>query len=85
MKDIAVKKGETLDFVVEPRTNEGWDSYTWAPEISMNADGAEKGVKTAWLASTEFSGPPGKKAERMKPWEKYAQVLMSSNEFVFVD
>ena len=31
----------------------------------------------------ETSG--SKKLKRLSPWEKYTQVLMESNEFIFVD
>jgi len=86
LKDVAVAKGEIIDFVVEPRANESFDSYSWAPEIKMvPREAAEAGAKLAWTATSEFSGPTGKKAERLASWEKFAQVLLASNEYVFVD
>jgi len=39
-----------------------------------------------WNAKTDFSGP--QKAPEKRPltnWEKYAQVLLLSNELMFVD
>ena len=38
-----------------------------------------------WDAATEFAGPQKRPAVPLTPWEKYAQVLLQSNEFVFVD
>ena len=38
-----------------------------------------------WNAFASFSGPPEKAPEPLKPWEKYVQVLLESNEFSFVD
>ena len=37
-----------------------------------------------WSASGEFAGPPGKRRP-MSAWEKLAQVLLASNELLFVD
>ena len=37
---------------------------------------------STWNSSAEFSGP---RAPPMNAWEKYAQVLLESNEFAFVD
>jgi hypothetical protein len=35
-----------------------------------------------WSAEADFAGP----AERpLTPWERYAQVLLETNEFLFVD
>jgi hypothetical protein len=44
--------------------------------VAGNAGPAE------WNAAAQFAGPLPK---RLGPWEKYAQVLLESNEFVFVD
>jgi hypothetical protein len=85
---IKLKKGETLDFVVDCRENENTDSFEWMVTIRVADYGAsfsdEKGA-IEWSSAKEFSGPPGKPATPLAPWEKYAQVLLLSNEFVFVD
>jgi hypothetical protein len=33
----------------------------------------------------QFAAPPGKPPEGLNPWEKYAQTLLETNEFAFVD
>jgi hypothetical protein len=38
-----------------------------------------------WNAQSGFGGPAAKAPSAMSPWEKYVQVLLESNEFVFVD
>ncbi len=73
---IAVSEGDTLDFVVEPNANNAFDSYRWVPEIRNAADPQER-----WNYSAQFSGP----AELADPWEAYAQALLGTNEFLFVD
>jgi hypothetical protein len=72
---VAVQPGDTIDFIVDCRDNNDSDSFAWSPTIHA-ASG------TSWSASADFAGAP---APKLTPWEKYAQVLMESNEFVFVD
>jgi len=83
---VDVKKGDTIDFIVECRTNHGFDSFEWALEIEM-IEPAAKGQLTLWNATADFSGQQiaAPKTAQLSPWERYAQVLMLSNEFVFVD
>jgi hypothetical protein len=80
---IAVKKGDTVDFVVDKRGDTNSDSFTWTPTIQ--ADGAQStGLASEWNAKDDYSGPK----ELNKPldaWEKFAQVILMSNELVFVD
>lgn len=76
-KGVAVKKGDSIDFVVDIRNNLNSDDFTWAPAIQM--DGDKGGV---WDSAREFSGPP---PTALAPIEKYAQVLLLTNEFAFVD
>ncbi len=74
---IELKKGDTLDFIVECRGSDTSDAFAWAPTLR-----AEHGE---WSAQSAFSGPPPPPATPLTPWEKYAQILLASNEFVFVD
>ncbi|HXX94516.1 MAG TPA: DUF1553 domain-containing protein, partial [Planctomycetota bacterium] len=76
---IRVERGETIDFVVDGRGNPKGDLFTWAPTLRLKDPDEE------WSAIGGFSGPPEKAPEPLKPWEKYAQVLLESNEFSFVD
>ncbi len=86
IEKISVKEGETLDFVLECREDENSDSFTWAPVLKEidAADGKENGAAREWNARADFGGPK----ELPKPlndWEKYAQVLLMSNELAFQD
>jgi hypothetical protein len=40
--------------------------------------------KDLWSAQADYDGPQ-KSSEPLNAWEKYAQVLLLSNEFMFVD
>ncbi len=83
---VAVKKGETIDFIVDCRGEDSFDSFSWAPVVRV-ADAptaAGSDAPEEWNAATNFGGPE-KVVKTMTAWEKYVQVLMESNEFVFVD
>ena len=79
---VEVKKGETLDFVVDSNDNLNSDSFNWAPRIKTIA--GSSGAAMAWNAKQDFGGP-AEPATPLNAWEKYAQVLLMSNEFAFVD
>jgi hypothetical protein len=74
-----LKKGDTIDFVVDNNGETNSDSFSWAPVIkSLGPDG------TVWDAKKDFGGPKEPFAP-LSPWEKLAQVLLMSNELAFVD
>ena len=71
---IRVEKGDTIDFIVDGRRDPENDAFTWAPII-------KSGDRT-WNAKDDFAGPPPR---QLGIWERYAQVLLETNEFAFVD
>lgn len=83
IESIDVRKGDTLDFVVDCRGEDQYDSFTWAPVVSYVGTGAGGEGRDTWDAAADFNG--ASEVLRMGPWEKYAQVLLELNEFVFVD
>jgi mono/diheme cytochrome c family protein len=80
LDNVAVRKGETLDFVASPRANHNFDSFTWAPVITLAGD-----AKAVWDAGAQFSGPGQPAGTALTAWERYAQALLMTNEFTFVD
>ena len=80
---VELKKGQTLDFIVDCRTGPNNDSFQWAPSVRQIGN-ASAGDRTEWRALSDFSGPKAA-ATPETPWEKLAQVLLMSNEFAFVD
>ena len=68
--------GETIDFVVDCRGDVS------IATVQLGA-GAPDGRSRTWSAEAEFAGPSEAPPERV--WEKYAQVLLETNEFLFVD
>ncbi|MBI3881690.1 MAG: PSD1 domain-containing protein [Verrucomicrobia bacterium] len=82
---LEVKLGETVDFVVDCVGNSNSDSFTWAPKISLVGDYDTSLSKREWDAEKEFNAKERKAAVPLTAWEKLAQVLLLSNELMFVD
>ena len=85
LSGLAVEKGEILDFVVDSRGDDESDGFRWAPvieEILQAEEGASEKQPRRWNAEDDFRGP---QAKPLGPWEQYAQVLLETNEFAFVD
>jgi uncharacterized protein DUF1553/uncharacterized protein DUF1549/cytochrome c len=92
---IAVQRGDTIDFIVDCRENDTSDGFSWTPIVhALTAPAAASAGASdsnpdrnsmEWSASSEFSGPARETPKALTPWEKYAQVLLAANEFVFVD
>jgi hypothetical protein len=74
--DLDVKAGDTVDFVVEPGKDNSFDSYAWQPEIRNVANPRER-----WNFTSQYGGP----AELADAWQNFAQALLGTNEFLFVD
>jgi hypothetical protein len=79
---LEVKKGEAVDFVVDCRTNPSFDSYTWAPSIRAIGPAKDAPSPPSWDARADFHGPA---PSGLSPWQSYAQALLLSNEFTYID
>ena len=93
---VDVKKGDIIDFVVDCRGNPRGDQFTWAPVIKVvgaapmmmanrMADPAVPGEVNEWRAAADFNPSRNSAPKPLGTWEKYAQVLLLSNELSFVD
>jgi len=85
VEQVEVKEGDTVDFVVDILGNLNNDMFTWAPAIFATDAVPADGTPAQWVAKSEFTGPTPTPPEPLGPWATYAQVLLLSNEFVFVD
>ncbi|MEP3479345.1 MAG: PSD1 and planctomycete cytochrome C domain-containing protein [Fuerstiella sp.] len=74
-----VQAGDTIDLVTYCQTNESHDSFDWQATIFQFADGQ---TVRKWSSESDFSPS---KITRLQPWAQLAQVLMMTNEFVFID
>ena len=83
---IAFQAGDTLDFIVDIGNGLNSDQFLWSPKISPSVT-ATTGAggdtpSDAWDAQKDFSTQP---KSQLTAWEQLVQVLMLSNEFMFVD
>ncbi len=88
VESLAVKAGDSIDFVVAIHQSLNNNDFSWSPVIRMTGPDALRdanGYARSWNASKEFDGPPGEERKPLNAWEQYAQVLLLSNEFMFID
>ena len=88
VESLAIMQGDTVDFVVSIRQSLNNNDFMWSPVIRMTGPEAIRdanGYVKQWNATKEFDGPPGEERKPLTVWEQYAQVLLLSNEFLFVD
>jgi hypothetical protein len=90
VSSTAVQAGDTLDFIVDFRANLNSDEFKWSPVITeLNtaaaAPGAAPVLVKEWDAKKDFRGVDVPALPPLKPWEQLVQVLLSANEFSYVD
>jgi hypothetical protein len=88
LENLEVKKGDTVDFIVSIHQSLNNNDFLWSPIIRMVGSKTIRdanGYAKEWNAKKEFAGPESENQKPLTPWEKYAQVLLLSNEFLFVD
>ncbi|MFT4588383.1 MAG: hypothetical protein ACI9VS_002514 [Candidatus Binatia bacterium] len=83
-----VTKGDTIDFIVDCFKVPGADEFKWAPVVNMLSVRDPKqlppGGSTTWNAQMMFTGPRKTiDARPLQAWEKFAQVLLLTNELTF--
>jgi hypothetical protein len=76
---IAVKSGDTIDFLTDGRTGVAHDTFGWT--ITLRLTKGDNAVEV-WDSVSGFHGPLVRPLSR---WQQLAQVLLMSNEFTFVD
>ncbi|MBG88611.1 MAG: hypothetical protein CMO80_17155 [Verrucomicrobiales bacterium] len=82
---ISVQRGQALDFIVSCRANQNGDLFSWAPRIAyQSVEPGQGGFRRFWDAGGDF-GPPTKPPPPPSRWTQLAQVLLVSNEMLFVD
>ncbi len=83
LEHIKIEKGDTFDFVTDCIGSVDYDSFTWTVTISGVATKEEK--SPVWNSQKDFAVAARSQREPLSAWQKYAQVLLLANEFVFVD
>ena len=84
-QDSPIQKGDTVDLIVTSKGEAAEDAFRWHPRLYLSAPDAAQYPKQDWLTRFDFVGPPKETPEPLGAWDQYAQVLLMSNEFIFVD
>lgn len=74
---LAVKKDETIDFITDGRKNTSSDEFKWNVTIKRIDSSADE-----WNSSKDFRQPA---TTPLDAWERYAQVLLATVEFIVLD
>ncbi|MFM8470526.1 MAG: PSD1 and planctomycete cytochrome C domain-containing protein [Limisphaerales bacterium] len=88
---LAVKAGDTVDFIADCRENSNFDSFTWAPKVKFmdpmkrSKQSPPGGFEVEWDAKADFTKPRPEVPQPFAVWEKLAHALLVSNEAAFVD
>jgi hypothetical protein len=64
--------------VVSCRASDAYDSYNWQVTLTLE----NPGDRQIWNTERDFHGPD---AQPLDLWAQFAQVLLMSNEFLYVD
>lgn len=70
-----VEEGEIIYFVTDCDRDTSHDSFTWDPIVYNAANPGDR-----WKMSVDFAGPE----TPLTAWEAYAQALLNTNRFLFI-
>jgi hypothetical protein len=77
VETLDIKSGDVVDFIVDIGDGLNNDQYLWTTTIQeLGSNG------TTWNSQADFPPPI---ANTLDGWEQLAQVLLCSNEFMFID
>jgi hypothetical protein len=80
VQPVAVEPGDTVDFITDCGPTLDNDQFNWTVTLRLARSASEPGQ--VWDSASGFHGPLQFPLTR---WQELAQVLLMSNEFVFVD
>jgi hypothetical protein len=86
VSEIAVDPGDQIDLVVDCHSEPSFDSFKWEATIRYSRELAEATdiPRGEWNTAQQFAGKT-EPVQELTPWERFAQVLLVSNEFFFID
>jgi cytochrome c553 len=77
VNEVAVRRGDTIDFIVDAGKGGSGNGFKWAVTIKR-LDGASED----WSSVRDFRNPT---VSGLSAWERYAQVLLAAAEFLIID
>lgn len=86
-ENIELAEGDHIDMIVHARDSNMYDEFAMAPvvwHVERTENGGLKGLSN-WQGVDDFERSLPHWVTPLNAWEQYAQVLLISNEFMFVD
>jgi hypothetical protein len=81
VEELEIRVGDLIDLVVDCRTNPNHDSFHWLTSIRLVKPTETAGPRR-WDSKRGFHGPS---PTGLTVWQRYAQTLMLTNEFIMLD
>jgi hypothetical protein len=82
VESVLVAAGDTIDFIVDCNGDNSHDTFSWRTTLRLErSDGAVE----SWNSHDGIEGPQPPAPDPLDRWGQLAQVLLMSNEFMFVD
>ncbi len=75
LQALEVEEGATISFIVDCDGDTAFDSFLWDPIVANSGNAGER-----WKMSVDFAGPQ----IPLSAWEAYAQALLNTNRFLFI-
>lgn len=84
LDSLTLDQGDTLDFIVDIGGGLNNDQFLWAPRLILQSSTGSGGdaMGMTWDAKEDFTGVG---ISRLTPWQQLVQVLLLTNEFLFID
>jgi hypothetical protein len=79
LENVSVVAGDVIDFVVDAKKSTNSDAFTWPVEMAVSVASSNEKVPIPQDFKKE------QKSQNYSAWHGLAQVLMMSNEFLYVD
>jgi mono/diheme cytochrome c family protein len=84
VETLSVSKGDTIDFIVDIGDGLSYDQFLWRSkliEVAQPNQDQDATKIAVWDSLEDFEGDP---PEQLDAWQQLAQVLIGTNEFLFV-
>jgi hypothetical protein len=78
---VEVHKGDQIDIITDCLSNPNHDSFQWSVNLRV-VETSSPDTTRNWNSRDQFHGPLPRPLSR---WQQYAQTLMLTNEFLFLD
>jgi cytochrome c553 len=85
VETLEVEPGETIDFVVDVGKTLNSDQFVWVPTITQTIASTSSGGSSSEPTSTTWNSEDDFPRIQLLPLEQFVQLLLFSNELMFVD